>query len=134
MRKNTKRRGRPATKQPHPVDVYVGQRVRLRRTLLGLSQGRLGDQLGLTFQQVQKYERGANRIAASRLKQMADALDVPIGFFFDGFDDADDLREPAVDRQLVELAKRLAAFDQPQRAALLRAATVFGREQPAGRK
>ncbi|RBM06332.1 XRE family transcriptional regulator [Novacetimonas cocois] len=69
---------------PSPVDVYVGSRIRLRRTLLGMSQERLGTALGLTFQQVQKYERGANRVGASRLYDLARVLDVPIAFFFDG--------------------------------------------------
>ncbi len=66
-----------------PIDAHVGSRVRLRRTLLGMSQEKLGDALGLTFQQVQKYERGVNRIGASRLFDLARLLDVPIGFFFD---------------------------------------------------
>ena len=66
-----------------PIDVHVGSRIRLRRTLLGLSQERLGDALGLTFQQVQKYERGINRVGASRLFDLARVLDVPISFFFD---------------------------------------------------
>ncbi len=66
-----------------PIDAHVGGRVRLRRTLLGMSQEKLGDALGLTFQQVQKYERGVNRIGASRLFDLARVLDVPIGFFFD---------------------------------------------------
>jgi len=66
-----------------PIDVHVGNRVRLRRTLLGMSQEKLGGALGLTFQQVQKYERGVNRIGASRLFDLARVLDVPIGFFFD---------------------------------------------------
>ena len=69
--------------RPSPIDVHVGSRVRLRRTLLGLSQEKLGEALGLTFQQVQKYERGVNRIGASRLFDLARVLDVPIGFFFD---------------------------------------------------
>lgn len=68
---------------PDPVDVHVGSRVRLRRTLLGMSQEKLGQALGLTFQQVQKYERGANRIGSSRLYQLSQILDVPISFFFD---------------------------------------------------
>jgi transcriptional regulator with XRE-family HTH domain len=68
-------------------DAHVGQRVRLRRTLLGMSQERLGDALGLTFQQVQKYERGANRISAGTLYRLAQILDVPISFFFDGIED-----------------------------------------------
>ena len=66
-----------------PIDVHVGTRVRLRRTLLGMSQEKLGEALGLTFQQIQKYERGVNRIGASRLFDLARVLDVPIGFFFD---------------------------------------------------
>jgi transcriptional regulator with XRE-family HTH domain len=68
---------------PIPIDVHVGGRVRLRRTLLGMSQERLGDALGLTFQQVQKYERGANRIGSSRLFHLSQILDVPVSFFFD---------------------------------------------------
>ena len=67
----------------NPVDIHVGSRVRLRRTLLGLSQEKLGDAVGLTFQQIQKYERGANRIGSSRLFQFSQILDVPISFFFD---------------------------------------------------
>ncbi|WP_237217201.1 helix-turn-helix domain-containing protein [Falsiroseomonas oryziterrae] len=69
--------------RPSPIDVHVGSRVRLRRTLLGMSQEKLGEALGLTFQQVQKYERGVNRIGASRLFDLSRVLDVPIGFFFD---------------------------------------------------
>ena len=68
---------------PNPVDIHVGSRVRLRRTLLGLSQEKLSNAVGLTFQQIQKYERGANRIGASRLFQFSQILDVPISFFFD---------------------------------------------------
>lgn len=68
---------------PDPVDIHVGSRVRLRRTLLGMSQEKLGDALGLTFQQVQKYERGANRIGSSRLFKLSQILDVPVSFFFE---------------------------------------------------
>jgi transcriptional regulator with XRE-family HTH domain len=74
--------------RPSPIDVHVGSRVRLRRTLLGMSQEKLGEALGLTFQQVQKYERGVNRIGASRLFDLARILDVPIGFFFDDMPDS----------------------------------------------
>ncbi|MBI0433167.1 helix-turn-helix domain-containing protein [Roseomonas sp. KE0001] len=74
--------------RPSPIDVHVGTRVRLRRTLMGMSQEKLGEALGLTFQQVQKYERGVNRIGASRLFDLARVLDVPIGFFFDDMPDA----------------------------------------------
>lgn len=66
-----------------PIDAHVGARIRLRRTLMGMSQERLGEALGLTFQQVQKYERGVNRVGASRLFDLSRVLDVPISFFFD---------------------------------------------------
>jgi len=71
-------------KIPNPIDRHVGSRVRMRRMLAGVSQEKLGEALGLTFQQVQKYERGANRISASRLQQIAKMLDVPVSFFFEG--------------------------------------------------
>jgi transcriptional regulator with XRE-family HTH domain len=71
------------TANPKPVDIHVGARVRLRRTLLGMTQSTLGDALGLTFQQVQKYERGTNRIGSSRLFLLSKILDVPVSFFFD---------------------------------------------------
>jgi transcriptional regulator with XRE-family HTH domain len=73
--------------RPSPIDVHVGTRIRLRRTLLGMSQERLGEALGLTFQQVQKYERGVNRVGASRLFDLSRVLDVPISFFFDDLPD-----------------------------------------------
>ncbi|MBL1431137.1 MAG: helix-turn-helix transcriptional regulator [Robiginitomaculum sp.] len=73
-----------AIKNPNPVDIYVGSRVRLQRLIKQMSQDKLGAALGVTFQQVQKYERGANRVSASRLWGMAEVLDVPIEFFFDG--------------------------------------------------
>jgi transcriptional regulator with XRE-family HTH domain len=73
-----------ATKVTNPVDKYVGGRVRMRRLMLGMSQGKLADKLGITYQQVQKYEKGANRISASRLPQICSILQVPVPFFFDG--------------------------------------------------
>jgi transcriptional regulator with XRE-family HTH domain len=73
-----------AKKAPNPTDKHVGARVRMRRMMLSMSQEKLGDALGLTFQQVQKYEKGANRIGASRLQQIAHILQVPVSFFFDG--------------------------------------------------
>ncbi len=69
--------------RPNPIDIHVGSRIRLRRTLMGMSQERLGEALGLTFQQVQKYERGVNRVGASRLYDLSRVLDVPISFFYD---------------------------------------------------
>ena len=70
-------------KEPNPIDVHVGGRVRLKRTMMGMSQEKLGDGLGITFQQVQKYEKGANRIGASRLQQISAVLKTPISFFFE---------------------------------------------------
>jgi transcriptional regulator with XRE-family HTH domain len=73
-----------AKKAPNPVDKHVGSRVRMRRMMLGMSQEKLGDGLGLTFQQVQKYEKGTNRIGASRLQHISDILQIPVPFFFEG--------------------------------------------------
>jgi len=73
-----------AKKAPNPIDKHVGSRVRMRRMMLNMSQEKLGDALGLTFQQVQKYEKGTNRIGASRLQQISHILQVPVSFFFDG--------------------------------------------------
>ena len=70
-------------RKPNPIDVHVGSRVRLRRTMIGMSQEKLGDALGITFQQIQKYEKGANRIGASRLQQISKVLGTPISFFFE---------------------------------------------------
>ena len=83
------------TGKPHPVDVHVGARVRLRRKLLGMTQTGLGDALGLTFQQVQKYERGINRIGAGRLYDLSRVLDVSIEYFFEDMPTAAAARPPA---------------------------------------
>jgi transcriptional regulator with XRE-family HTH domain len=76
-----------AKKVPNPIDRHVGSRVRMRRMMLSMSQEKLGDALSLTFQQVQKYEKGTNRIGASRLQQISNVLQVPVAFFFDGAPD-----------------------------------------------
>ena len=73
-----------STKAPNPVDKYVGSRVRMRRIMLGMSKEKLGEALGLTFQQIQKYEKGTNRVGASRLQQISEVLQVPVSFLFDG--------------------------------------------------
>jgi transcriptional regulator with XRE-family HTH domain len=75
---------RMTKKAPNPIDKHVGSRVRMRRMMLGMSQEKLGDALALTFQQVQKYEKGTNRIGASRLQQISQILQVPVAFFFEG--------------------------------------------------
>src|SRR5579872_4865318 len=93
MQQQTRRPGRQKGEKPNPIDIHVGSRVRLRRNMLGLSQEKLGEAIGLTFQQVQKYERGANRVGASRLHELSRVLDVPVSFFFD---DTDPVRAPAI--------------------------------------
>lgn len=70
-------------RKPNPMDIHVGSRVRLRRMVIGMSQEKLGEKMGLTFQQIQKYEKGTNRIGASRLHQLSMIMDVPVGFFFE---------------------------------------------------
>ena len=76
-----------ASSQAHPVDVHVGRRLRLKRTIMGLSQETIGKAIGVTFQQIQKYERGINRMGASRLYDFAKALHVPVSYFFEGYGD-----------------------------------------------
>ncbi|MEP3233808.1 MAG: helix-turn-helix domain-containing protein [Hyphomicrobiales bacterium] len=71
-------------KKPNPIDIHVGSRVRLRRMMTNMSQEKLGEHLGITFQQIQKYEKGTNRIGASRLQSISSVLQVPVSFFFDG--------------------------------------------------
>jgi transcriptional regulator with XRE-family HTH domain len=94
--------------RPSPIDVHVGARIRLRRTLLGMSQERLGESLGLTFQQIQKYERGVNRVGASRLFDLSRVLDVPISFFFD------DMPEPLAREYGGSAVRRAVGFAEPQ--------------------
>ena len=103
-----------------PVDVHVGNRIRLRRTLLGLSQEKLGEALGLTFQQIQKYERGANRVGASRLYDLSQVLDVPIGFFFDDMQESQDTRASAPSATPRQFSESVPAFS-----------SAFGQPQPA---
>jgi transcriptional regulator with XRE-family HTH domain len=94
--------------RPSPIDVHVGSRIRLRRTLLGMSQERLGEALGLTFQQVQKYERGVNRVGASRLFDLSRVLDVPISFFFD------DMPESLASTYGSHVTRRTTGFSETQ--------------------
>ncbi|MCW7544789.1 helix-turn-helix domain-containing protein [Aurantimonas litoralis] len=86
-------------KKPNPVDIHVGSRVRLRRTMLGMSQEKLGESLGITFQQIQKYEKGTNRIGASRLQRISEVMTVPVSFFFEdaptGMSGNESLQEPS---------------------------------------
>ena len=107
----SKGRGRNPTGKPNPIDVHVGSRVRLRRTLKGMSQEKLGEAIGLTFQQVQKYERGANRIGASRLYDLSRVLDVPVSFFFDDMTEDVARRSPRHPQTGAGLAEEPAGFE-----------------------
>ncbi len=107
-------------KSPNSTDIHVGSRIRLRRVMLGLSQEKLGDGLGITFQQVQKYEKGTNRVGASRLQHISELLDVHISYFFEGGPDATEdkaLAVPSVLSQFmnskegVSLAKAFSAIE-----------------------
>ena len=84
MVKSSSKMSQPQTKVPNSIDIHVGSRLRMRRMMLGMSQEKLGEAFGLTFQQVQKYEKGANRMGAGRLQQAAQILGVSVPFFFEG--------------------------------------------------
>ncbi|MBE9476099.1 MAG: helix-turn-helix transcriptional regulator [Proteobacteria bacterium] len=117
----------------HPVDEYVGKRVRQRRWMVGFSQQQLGEAVGIKFQQIQKYETGMNRISASRLWDIADALDVPIIFFFDGYDesgtssgnDASGQGDLLADKEALELVRSYYAIPENQRRKLFDLARVL---------
>ncbi|WP_366655106.1 helix-turn-helix domain-containing protein [Fodinicurvata sp. EGI_FJ10296] len=115
---------------PHPVDSHVGRRIRQRRMLMGMSQEKLGEAIGLTFQQVQKYERAANRISASKLYDISRALDVPVSFFFE---DVDPLSAaPAVGSAVVGAEAPENAMDKRETLELVRA--FYRIENPSVRK
>ena len=122
---------------PHPVDLHVGARIRMRRRMLKISQMELAAALNLTFQQVQKYERGANRISASMLWRTARRLQVELSYFFEGLpgDGAvaaahDPLRALAMTDGGIELAESYAGFDVRRRASLLNVARALGPGEP----
>ena len=125
-KKQRKTRGKP-----NSIDIHVGSRVRQRRTLLGLSQEKLASALDLTFQQVQKYERGANRIGAGRLYQLSKALDVPVTYFFDEVDGdvAEACGAPSVSAQPPQQADPMA-----QRETLLLVRAYYSIQDPAVRR
>jgi transcriptional regulator with XRE-family HTH domain len=106
-------------KAPNSADVYIGSRIRTRRMLIGLSQEKLGEALGITFQQIQKYEKGANRVSAGRLQNIGAVLGVPAAYFFEGLPDEKTLEHDAKDPTLdvlntnegIRLARAFAAID-----------------------
>ncbi len=117
----------------HPVDVHVGKRVRHRRWMLGMTQQQLGDRVGIKFQQIQKYETGMNRISASRLWDIAQAMDTSIAFFFEGVEGGETAAQPAaaqladlmVDREAIELVRSYNAIPEEQRRRLFDLARVL---------
>ncbi len=114
----------------HPVDVYVGKRIRHRRWMIGVTQQQLADKVGIKFQQIQKYETGMNRVSASRLWDIADALDVPVAFFFEGFAGEEQAeREPTgdifSDKEALALVRSYYAIPEAQRRRLFELAKVL---------
>jgi len=117
----------------HPVDVHVGKRVRHRRWLIGMTQQQLAEQVGIKFQQIQKYETGANRVSASRLWDIADTLDVPVSFFFDGLEEEQkDMGDKSMlpadlmgDKEALDLVRSYYAIPENQRRRLFELARVL---------
>jgi transcriptional regulator with XRE-family HTH domain len=144
-------RGRTSTGQPNPIDVHVGARIRLRRTLLSMSQGKLGESIGLTFQQIQKYERGDNRVSASRLYDFSKVLGVPIAYFFEDMPEevvqmsprniahaAEDLPDidydPMTKRETLELVRAYYSItDMTTRGKLTELVNVLADANPEGK-
>lgn len=118
---------------PNPVDVHVGSRVRLRRTLLGMSQEKLGQAISLTFQQIQKYERGANRVGASRLYQLSRILDVPVSYFFEEMPD-NLLRPSRLPREAEQVPEGRSADPLNRRETLELVRAYYKIENPKVRK
>ena len=117
----------------HPVDVHVGKRVRHRRWMVGMTQQQLAERVGIKFQQIQKYETGMNRVSASRLWDIADALEVPVSFFFEGLDQKNsgahaETSVPAdllSDKEALELVRSYYAIPENQRRRLFELARVL---------
>ena len=119
----------------HPVDTHVGKRIRHRRWLIGMTQQQLAEKVGIKFQQIQKYETGANRVSASRLWDIADALDVPVSFFFEGIE-SENAEAPAAagesvpadilgDKEALDLVRSYYAIPENQRRRLFELARVL---------
>ena len=118
---------------PHPVDVHVGKRIRHRRWLVGMTQQQLAESVGIKFQQIQKYETGANRVSASRLWDITDALDVEVSFFFEGLDKESEERDEGNsvpsdllgDKEALDLVRSYYAIPENQRRRLFDLARVL---------
>ena len=118
----------------HPVDVHVGKRVRHRRWLVGMTQQQLAEKVGIKFQQIQKYETGANRVSASRLWDISEALDVPVAFFFEGIEEAQEDTTPMADaipadllgdKEALDLIRSYYSIPENQRRRLFELARVL---------
>jgi len=117
----------------HPVDVHVGQKIRQRRWMIGMTQQQLAQQVGIKFQQIQKYETGANRVSASRLWDIAEVLGVPISCFFEGINDSEDEQAPRtprpeelmMNREALDLVRSFYAIPEEQRRPLFELAKVL---------
>jgi transcriptional regulator with XRE-family HTH domain len=113
----------------HPVDLHVGQRVRQRRWLVGMTQQQLAEKVGIKFQQIQKYETGTNRISASRLWDISEAMDVPVTFFFEGLGEIDDdkaqKKNILEDKEALDLVRCYYAIPEHQRKRLFDLARVL---------
>lgn len=115
----------------HPVDVHVGKRIRHRRWMVGMTQQQLAERVGIKFQQIQKYETGMNRVSASRLWDISEALDVPVSFFFEGMVDGEDVDRPGAgdflsDKEAMELVRSYYAIPENQRRRLFELARSLG--------
>lgn len=118
----------------HPVDIHVGKRVRHRRWMLGVTQQELGDSVGIKFQQIQKYETGMNRVSASRLWDISDTLNVPVSFFFEGFEGETEAESDTnlkqgdllADKEALELVRSYYAIPEGQRRKLFDLARALG--------
>ncbi|MBR9843978.1 MAG: helix-turn-helix transcriptional regulator [Rhodobacteraceae bacterium] len=117
----------------HPVDVHVGKRIRQRRWLTGMTQQQLAQKVGIKFQQIQKYETGANRVSASRLWDIADALEVPVSFFFEGIEATEEAQEVSAkvpadimgDKEALDLVRSYYSIPENQRRRLFELARVL---------
>jgi transcriptional regulator with XRE-family HTH domain len=126
----TRGRRRRGKDGPDPIDIYVGSRLRERRVSLGMSQTVLADRLGLTFQQVQKYERGANRLSASALWRAAEAVDVPVSYFFDGLNQGSPVAaDDQLDVIVLKLTQKIRKLDPHVREKLSALIAVLSREE-----
>ena len=122
----------------NPIDLHIGQRLRHQRWLQGMTQQQLAQSVGIRFQQIQKYESGANRISASRLWDLARALDVPVSFFFVGLDDNLQMQSADGDRlqqkETMDLVRAYYAMDERPRRSLFELAKAASNEESRSRK